>query len=163
MNVEPGSTRVSNIHENSLQLCTNLRFSHQVPEFEKTSKIPKFLQKNVFFHWKTQIVIKGALFRCTFGHPQYLFYRKYFFDQKFGIEISLTIKWGSGGKIWVWHIILHYFPEYLTPMLTLVPRSYRSPNLVLVLQMWENLESNLPVCIISPEIRNTLLCNVHGL
>ena len=43
-------------------------------------------------------------------------------------------------------MILHYFPEYLTPMLTLGPRSYRSPNLVLVLQMWENLESNLPVC-----------------
>jgi hypothetical protein len=43
-------------------------------------------------------------------------------------------------------MILHYFPECLTPMLTLGPRSYRSPNLVLVLQMWENLESNLLVC-----------------
>ena len=43
-------------------------------------------------------------------------------------------------------MILHYFPEYLTPMLILGPRSYRSPNLVLVLQMWEDLESNLPVC-----------------
>ena len=43
-------------------------------------------------------------------------------------------------------MILRYFSVYLTPMLTLGLRSYKSPNLVLVLQMWENLESNLPVC-----------------
>ena len=46
-----------------------------------------------------RIVIKRALFWCTFVHPQYLFYRKYFFNQKFAIEISVTIKWGPGGKI----------------------------------------------------------------
>ena len=44
------------------------------------------------------------------------------------------------------YIILYYFAEYLTPMLTLDPRSYRSSNLVLDLKMWEKLESNLPVC-----------------
>ena len=50
-------------------------------------------------------------------------------------------------------MILHYFPEYWTPMLTLDLRSYRTPSLVLVLQMWENLESNLPVCIV-PGLRD---------
>ena len=49
MNPDPGSTRVSNIQENSLKLCSNLRFCHQVPEFEKTSWNPKVLQKmNIF-------------------------------------------------------------------------------------------------------------------
>ena len=90
-----------------------------------------------------QIVIKGTLFQCTFFDPQYLLYRKYFLDQKLAIEISVTIKWEPGGKIWDWYMILHYFPEYLTPMLTLGPRSYRSPNFVLVLPMWENLESTV--------------------
>ena len=61
-------------------------------------------------------------------------------------QVRVTIKGGPGGKICDWYMILHYFPEYLTSMLTLGLRSYRSPNLALVLQMWENLESNLPVC-----------------
>ena len=55
-------------------------------------------------------------------------------------------KWGPGGKIWDWYIIQYYFAEYLTPMLTLGLRSYRSSNLALDLKMWEKLESNLPVC-----------------
>jgi hypothetical protein len=46
-----------------------------------------------------KIVIKGALFRCTFCPSSTFFYRKYFFDQKLVIEISVTIKWGPGGKI----------------------------------------------------------------
>ena len=56
--------------------------------------------------------------------------------------MSVTIKLGPGGKVWDWYMILHYFVEYLTPMLTLDPHS----NLVLDLKMWENLESNLPLC-----------------
>jgi hypothetical protein len=50
-------------------------------------------------------------------------------------------------------MILHYFPECLTPMLTLGPRSYRSPNLELVLQMWENLESNLLVWLDKQDLK----------
>ena len=44
MNVDPGSTWVSDIQENSVASYTDLRFCHQVPEFEKTSK--KKLQNN---------------------------------------------------------------------------------------------------------------------
>ena len=55
------------------------------------------------------------------------------------------MKWGPGCKIWDCSIILHYFAENLTCMLTLGLRSYRSSNLVLDLKMWEKSESNLPV------------------
>ena len=92
-----------------------------------------------------QFEIKGALFRVLFVHPWYLFYRKYFFDLKLAIWISVIIKWGPGGKIWDWYIILHYFAEYLTPMLTLGPHKYRRSNLVLDLKIWEKFQSNLPV------------------
>ena len=54
-------------------------------------------------------------------------------------------------KIWTcgcfpWYIIQHYFAENLTYVLTLGMHWYRSSNLVLHLKMWENLESNPPVC-----------------
>ena len=44
-------------------------------------------------------------------------------------------------------MILHYFTEYLTCMLTLGLRLYRSSNLVVDLKKWENFESNLQACI----------------
>ena len=49
MNADPWSTWMSNIQENSAELCTNLRFCQKAAEFEKTSKIPNFLQKIYFF------------------------------------------------------------------------------------------------------------------
>ena len=39
--VDSKSTYMSNIQQNSVELCTNLRFCHQAAEFEKTSKITK--------------------------------------------------------------------------------------------------------------------------
>ena len=65
------------------------------------------------------------------------------------------MKWGHGCKIWDWSIILHYFVEYLTIMLTLGFHSYKSSNLVLDLKMWENFESNLSVCSPRSLIRTT--------
>ena len=72
--------------------------------------------------------------------------------------MSVTIKLGPGDKIWDWYMILHYSPEYLTPMLTLGLHSYRSPNLVLVLKMWENLESNLPEVVFPWRYTSCRLC-----
>ena len=54
--------------------------------------------------------------------------------------MSLITKCGSGGKIWDWYLIPHYFVEYLTPVMSLGPRQY-----YMDLKMWEKLESNLPV------------------
>ena len=65
------------------------------------------------------------------------------------------MKWGHGCKIWDWSIILYYFAVYLTCMLTLGLRLYKSSNLVLDLKMWENFESNLSVCSPRSLIRTT--------
>ena len=69
--------------------------------------------------------------------------QKIFFDLKWALEMSLIAKWGPGGKI-VWYIIQYYFEEFLTPMLTLGPRLYRSSNLVLHLKMWEKIGVKSP-------------------
>ena len=127
--------------------CTSLKFYNQCSEFAKNSKITKFFQKKFKRDFdEIQFVTKGTLFRVLFVHPWCLYWRKYIFDLKFTIKGSIIMKWGHGCKIWDWSIILHYFAEYLTCMLTLGLRSYRSSNLVLDLKMWENFESNLPVC-----------------
>ena len=68
------------------------------------------------------------------------------FYLKLAMEMSVMIKWGPGSKIWDGYIILHYFAEYLTGMLTLGLRWYRISNLVIDLKMWGKLESNLPLC-----------------
>ena len=84
--------------------------------------------------------------------------RKYVFDPKFTIKDDVIMKWGHGCKIWDWSIILHYFAEYLTCMLTLGLRSYRSSTLVLDLKMWENFEPNLPVwCVYRQKSNNLVL------
>ena len=79
----------------------------------------------------------------TFQHT-YKLSRYYLFTIK-QIICSLILKWRLGGKIWYWYIILRYFAEYLTRMLTFGPHS----NLVLDLKMWEKFESNLPLCYVS--------------
>ena len=131
--------------ENSEKPYTSLRFCNLASEFEKNSIITKILPKKRFFFDWIQFVTKGTLFRVLFVHPWCLYWRKYIFDLKFTIKGSIIMKWGHGCKIWDWSIILHYFAEYLTCMLTLGLRSYRSSNLVLDLKMWEKFESNLPV------------------
>ena len=45
------------------------------------------------------------------------------------------------------YLILHYFADYLTGILTLGPCSYRISYLVLDSKMWEKFKSNLPVRI----------------
>ena len=102
-------------------------------------------KKKIFFCKKMQFNIKETLYRMLFFHPWCLQYRKYIFDLKSTIKVSIIMKWRHGCKIWDWSIILHYFAEYLTFMLTLSLRFYRSSNLVLDLKMWENFVSNLPV------------------
>ena len=96
-----------------------------------------------------QIVIIGTLSRVIFVHPWYSVYIQYFFNLKWAIEMSLNVKWGPSGKIWDWCIIQYYSVEHVTPMLTLGPRSCRSSNLVLDLKLWENLETNLPECLLN--------------
>ena len=122
--------------------------------WEKLKNQKKIWKKKIFFHKKMQFNIKETLFRMLFFHPWCLQYRKYIFDLKFTIKVSVIMKWGHGCKIWDWSIILHYFAEYLTSMLTLGSCSYRSSKLVLDLKMWEKFESNLPVCLTSWELFN---------
>ena len=71
--------------------------------------------------------------------------KRFIFDLKLTIKGSIIMKWGHGCKIWDWSMILHYFTKYLTCMLTLGLRLYRSSNLVIDLKMWEKFESNLLV------------------
>ena len=65
---------------------------------------------------------RSIFFSVLFVHPWDLVSRKYVFDLKWAIEMSLITKWGRGGKIWDWYIIWQYFAEYLTPILNLGPR-----------------------------------------
>ena len=144
MNADPEQIEVSKSPKNIEKSFTSLRFCNHASEFEKNSKTTKkFEKKN---RKKMQFNIKETLFRMLFFHPWCLQYRKYIFDLKFTIKVSVIMKWGHGCKIWDWSIILHYFAEYLTCMLTLGLRSYRSSNLVIDLKMWEKFESNPPVC-----------------
>ena len=123
-------------------------FATMLLDLRKTEKSQKICKQIFFFRKKMQFDIKETLFRILFFHPWYLHSRKYIFDLKFTIKGSVIMKWGHGCKIWDWSIILHYFAEYLTCMLTLGLRSYRSSNLVIDLKMWEKFESNLPVCLL---------------
>ena len=131
--------------EISEKLCMILQLCFWIEEKHKNHK--KFAKKIFFLCKKMKFDIKEILFRILFIHPWYLHSRKYIFDLKFTIKGSVIMKWGHGCKIWDWSIILHYFAEYLTCMLTLGLRSYRSSNLVIDLKMWEKFETNLPVCI----------------
>ena len=117
--------------------------------WEKLKNQKNFAKKKIFFRKKMQLDIKETLFRILFFHPWYFISKKYILDLKFTIKGSVIMKWGHGCKIWDWSIILHYFAEYLTCMLTLGLRSYRSSNLVIDLKMWEKFESNLPVWALS--------------
>ena len=54
MNADPESTQVSNIQENNVESCTNLRFCHQAPLLQLRLFLwPIFGQK--FFFYKTNI------------------------------------------------------------------------------------------------------------
>ena len=46
-----------------------------------------------------QILIKEALFQCTFCPSLTFVLQKIFFYQNWVLEISVTKKWGPGGKI----------------------------------------------------------------
>ena len=102
--------------------------------------------KKIIFFVKNVIWYQRSTFQDTFFPSLNLHSRKYIFDLNFIIKGSIIMKWGHGCKIWDWSIILHYFTEYLTCMLTSDLRSYRSSNLVIDLKLWEKFESNLPVC-----------------
>ena len=136
---------MSNSPENLKKHLPVSDFATMLLNLRKTQKSKEKMTKIFFFCKKMQFNNKETLFRMLFFHPWCLQYRKYIFDLKFTIKVSVIMKWGHGCKIWDWSIILHYFAEYLTCMLTLGLRSYRSSNLVLDLKMWENFESNLPV------------------
>lgn len=112
--------------ENIEKSLTSLKSS----EFEKKpSEITKMLPKKNIFLMNFNLLPSYIVFRVLFVHPWCLYWRKNIFD------LNITIK-GS--------IILLYFAEFLTIMLTL-GLLYRSSNFELDLKMWENFQSNLPV------------------
>ena len=122
-----------------------LDFATKLLNLIKTQKLQKFCKW--FFPLKNNAILyQRNTFQDNFFHPWNLDSRKYIFDLKFTTKGGVIIKWGHGCKIWDWSIILHYFAEYFTCILTLGLRSYRSTNLVIDLKMWEIFESNLPVC-----------------
>ena len=129
--------------------------------WEKLKNHKSFAQRNYHFFDEIQFVTKGTLFRVLFVHPWCLYWRKYIFDLKFTIKGSIIMKWGHGCKIWDWSIILYYFSKYLTCMLTLGLRSYRSSNLVIDLKMWEKSESNLPVCTFEWQVCGAEMLEFH--
>ena len=104
--------------------------------------------------------IKEILFRILFIHPWYSHSRKYIFYLKFTIKGSVIMKWGHGCKIWDWSVILYYFAEHLTFMLTLGLLPCRSSNLVIDLKLWENFEWNLTVCMRAISI--IIFCKILG-
>ena len=81
------------IQENNVEPYTNLKFYHQAAEFEKNSKIPKFLQKKI-------LLLKNANCNQRSTFPVYfLSILNIYFIENLAIEISITIKWGPAGKI----------------------------------------------------------------
>ena len=79
---------------------------------------PKKLWKKCFFLNNANC---SQLFQCTFFvHSQYLLYKKYFFNQKLVIQMSLTIKLGLGGKIWDFTPFCWIFDTYVDPDSTLI-------------------------------------------
>jgi hypothetical protein len=89
-----------------------------------------------------QIVIKEALFRCTFCPPSIFVLEKILFVPKIGHRNKRNYKMGA----W-WQNLRLIHDSTLFSLIFDTYAEYRSPNLVLVLKMWENLESNLPVCM----------------
>ena len=57
--------------------------------------------------------------------------------------MAILRKWLHGRRFCKQWLILHYFTYHLTPMTTLSLSSYRSPNLLQYLEMWEKFESNV--------------------
>ena len=69
-------------------------------------------------------------------------WKQIFFRPKIGHRNKHNYKMGA----WWQNLRLVHDSTLFFWILTQSLCSYRNPNLVLVLQMWENLESNLPVC-----------------
>ena len=85
INVDPGSTQVSNVQENSVESCTNVRFCHQAPILQlRLCLWSIFGRKNIFY--KTDIEDGQKVHRksaslitiCIFYRKKYLFFCKNF-------------------------------------------------------------------------------------
>ena len=93
MNADPGSTQVSNVLQNSLELCINLRFFHQAAVLEKTSEISKTQQKK--FSLKNANCNHRYTFQSNFCASLIFGLQKIFFWPKMGPRNEPNSKMGA--------------------------------------------------------------------